>query len=549
MTGQDQQRILRVATALLLPFAACAVQWFFWQTIKPFVWFLFFPTVFFSSQLGGMAGGIASTAISSVLVWYFFLPPQLSFRLENSDNVYSVAVFMAMGFLFSLTHERLKRANRLATEALERKRAEHQLRRLAEVVARIAAVHDLPGLMAIVRRAARELTGADGATLVLRDGDQCHYADEDAIGPLWKGQRFPLTACISGWAMLHAEPVAIEDIYADQRIPHAAYRPTFIKSLTMVPINREAPVGAIGCYWQGRHRATAEELGLQQALADAMAVGLANLDLIGQLETARQEAELAASEIGLLNASLERRVEERTAELTAANRELDAFAYAVTHDLRAPLRALSGFSRALEEDYGSQLTGEAQEFLDEIGSASRKMGELIDGILALSRSTRGGLQRETIDLSAMAERIREELVQADPARRVNWQIDAGLLAHGDARMLEVALRNLLGNAWKYSAAAAEPVIRVYAEEREGGRRFCIADNGAGFDMAHADKLFMPFQRLHRQDEFPGIGIGLATVQRIIQRHGGELDAAAVAGRGATFRFTLPEGSARKEVTA
>jgi len=152
--------------------------------------------------------------------------------------------------------------------------------------------------MAIVRGAVRELTGADGATLVLREDGHCHYVDEDAIGPLWKGQRFPLESCISGWAMLHAQPVAIEDIYADPRIPYAAYRPTFVKSLAMVPIGREHPVGAIGCYWAERHLASAEELELQQALADAMSVGLGNLELYRSLSDARQAAERAAAELG-----------------------------------------------------------------------------------------------------------------------------------------------------------------------------------------------------------------------------------------------------------
>jgi len=167
---------------------------------------------------------------------------------------------------------------------------------LAEVVQQIAQIRDLPALMAIVRRAARELTGADGATLVLRDGDNCHYADEDAIGPLWKGQRFPLTTCISGYAMLNAEPVIIADIYADPRVPHAAYRPTFVKSLCMVPIGRQKPLGAIGCYWADTHYATPIELELQQALADATAIGIANIALYRQLDEARQLAEARAAE-------------------------------------------------------------------------------------------------------------------------------------------------------------------------------------------------------------------------------------------------------------
>jgi hypothetical protein len=363
----------------------------------------------------------------------------------------------------------------------------------------------------------RELTGADGATLVLNEDGHCHYVDEDAIGPLWKGQRFPLQSCISGWAMLHAQPAVIEDIYADPRIPHAAYRPTFVKSLVMMPVGRDRPVAAIGAYWASPHRASEEELYLHRALADAMSIGLANIDLIQNLE---------------------RKVAERTAELSAANQELDSFAYAVSHDLRAPLRAMSGFSLALAEDYGDKLEGEARDYLDQIGIASRKMAELIDGILTLSRSTRGELRRDPIDISAMSAAILAELAHAEPGRRVAVAVEPGLAAVGDARMIEVVLRNLLGNAWKYTARTADALIRVNAEPGPCGTCFRISDNGAGFDMAHAGRLFKPFQRLHRQDEFPGIGIGLATVQRIVNRHGGEIRAEGAPGRGASFLFSL-----------
>jgi signal transduction histidine kinase len=246
-------------------------------------------------------------------------------------------------------------------------------------------------------------------------------------------------------------------------------------------------------------------------------------------------------EILLLNADLERRVLERTGELTAANMELDAFAYAVSHDLRAPLRAMIGFSKALTEDYGGQLTGEAREYLDQIDIASRHMGQLIDGLLALSRSTRGELRRESVDISALAGRILEELAREDPDRKVPWQIEPGITVHGDSGMMESLMTNLLGNAWKYTAGTAEPLIRVYSEQDVNARRICVADNGAGFDMKYAERLFKPFQRLHRQNEFPGIGIGLATVQRIVHRHGGAISADGTPGQGATFRFTMPPG--------
>jgi len=250
------------------------------------------------------------------------------------------------------------------------------------------------------------------------------------------------------------------------------------------------------------------------------------------------ERKLAEAEIKRLNADLEKTVEVRTAELRAANTELDSFAYAVSHDLRAPLRAMSGFSQALTEDYGEHLDGDARVYLDQISLASRHMSDLIDGLLVLSRSTRGELKQEALDISTMSERLLAELTAAEPARPVAWTVEPGMQAQGDATMIEVVMRNLIDNAWKYTGKTPDATIRVYTGDSEGQRCFCVSDNGAGFDRAHAGKLFQPFQRLHRQEEFPGIGIGLATVQRIVHRHGGAIWAEGAPDQGATFCFTL-----------
>jgi signal transduction histidine kinase len=250
---------------------------------------------------------------------------------------------------------------------------------------------------------------------------------------------------------------------------------------------------------------------------------------------------LKAAEAALLesNATLEARVAERTAELTAANQELETFAYAVSHDLRAPLRALSGYSTALQEDFGAGLNREAKGYLEHIAQAVHTMSELIDGLLALSRSTRGGLRQDRVDVSMLARRRLAELADSEPQRQVAVEVEEGIVVQGDERMLASALVNLLDNAWKYTGATPEPRIRVQAGEVGVLRGFCVSDNGAGFDMAHAGRLFKPFQRLHRQSEFPGIGIGLATVERIVHRHGGEIAVHAEPGVGATFCIGLP----------
>lgn len=268
--------------------------------------------------------------------------------------------------------------------------------------------------------------------------------------------------------------------------------------------------------------------------ADGRALALQG---ITQDITDRRAAEDAVRE---LNARLEQRVAERTAELQAANAELDSFAYAVSHDLRAPLRAMSGFAEALVEDHGPHLDAEARDYLEQIMQASRRMGELIEGLLVLSRSVRGVLRNDDVDLSALAERTVAELRRGEPGREVQVTIEPGLHVRGDRRMLDAVMNNLLANAWKYTARQPHAAIRVVSQYEEGHRWVCVSDNGAGFDMAHAGRLFKAFARLHRQDEFPGIGIGLATVQRIIQRHGGRIVADGVPGQGASFRFTVPE---------
>ena len=247
----------------------------------------------------------------------------------------------------------------------------------------------------------------------------------------------------------------------------------------------------------------------------------------------------AEEEIRDLNAELEQRVAARTAELEAANKGLEAFSYSVSHDLRNPLRSIDGFSQALLEDYTDVLDKQGKDLLGRVRAAAQRMGRLIDDLLVLSRVTRGEMRRGPVDLSALASATVEELRKESPERQVEFIIAEGLVANGDARLLCIVLENLLGNAWKFTSKHASARIEFGATTQGDGKtEYFVRDDGAGFDMAYSGKLFGPFQRLHSTSEFSGSGIGLASVQRIVHRHGGRVWAAGEVERGATFYFTL-----------
>ncbi len=237
---------------------------------------------------------------------------------------------------------------------------------------------------------------------------------------------------------------------------------------------------------------------------------------------------------------LQETVEARTRALASSNRELEAFCHSVSHDLRAPLRTLDGFSEALLEDYGDRLDAQARDYLQRIRKGAERMGQLIDDLLRLSRITRHELRLEALDLVPMARSIFEDLRAAEPQREVRLDMPATLPVRGDSRLLRIMLENLLSNAWKYTRPRKVAEITLGISEEGGETVYWIRDNGVGFDMSYADKLFGVFQRLHHQDEFPGTGVGLATVARIVERHGGRIWADAEKGLGAIFFFTLGE---------
>jgi len=252
--------------------------------------------------------------------------------------------------------------------------------------------------------------------------------------------------------------------------------------------------------------------------------------------------------VELANVRLEREIKERkraeeeiqrtNRELSATNKELEAFSYSVSHDLRTPLRSIDGFSQALLEDYADKLDATAQEHLQRVRRAAQRMAALIDDMLNLSRVTRCELHREKLDLSAMAKLIAAELQEAEPSRHVEFVIESGLTAVGDPQLLHAAMENLFRNSWKYTSGHPTARIEFGSSVEKEKHSFLVRDDGAGFDPRYADRLFGAFQRLHTAKEFPGTGIGLATVQRIIHRHGGEVWAEGAVEKGATFYFTL-----------
>ncbi len=251
-----------------------------------------------------------------------------------------------------------------------------------------------------------------------------------------------------------------------------------------------------------------------------------------------EEMKQADAEIRQLNASLERKVSERTGQLESANREMEAFAYSVSHDLRAPLRSIDGFSLALLEDYGDRLDGNGKDYLSRVRAAAGRMGQLIDDMLKLARVTKGEMTMEPVNLSALALSAVDSLRRMEPDRAVDVSVAEGLSAKGDPSLLKVVLDNLLGNAWKFTGSHPSAHIEFGFAEIKGERAYFVRDDGAGFDMNYADKLFITFQRLHSEKEFKGTGIGLTLVQRIIRRHGGRIWAEGAVERGATFYFTL-----------
>ncbi|BAY47142.1 GAF sensor signal transduction histidine kinase [Scytonema sp. HK-05] len=310
-----------------------------------------------------------------------------------------------------------------------------------------------------------------------------------------------------------------------------------IRANLVVPLLQGQNLWGLLCIHQCRapREWQAIEIEFATQIASHLGVALQHAELLADLQAEVQERQQAEQAVQSLNQGLQRAI----IELEAVNKELEAFSYSVSHDLRAPLRSIDGFSQALLEDCHDQLNANGQDYLRRIRAATQRMGQLIDDLLNLSRVTRSEMYLEPVDLSLLASSICTELQQSQPERQVEFVIQTGLLAQGDIRLLRVLLVNLLNNAWKFTSKHTQARIEFRVSKSESGVPvYFVRDDGAGFDMTYTHKLFGPFQRLHNMRDFPGNGIGLATVQRIVHRHGGRVWAEGEVERGATFYFTL-----------
>lgn len=387
---------------------------------------------------------------------------------------------------------------------------------LTDVVEKLSLANTLPMITQTVAAAARKLSGADGATFVLRDQNHCFYADETAISPLWKGRRFPLETCISGWAMNHRQVVVIEDIYKDSRIPHDAYRPTFVKSLCMVPIRAEAPMGAIGNYWADGYCPDPEEIKLLQVLANSAAIALENFQLKESLKSS------------VKNDSADREKEFETAIHTLA------------HDLRNPLSTMMLFTELLQNKLGSTQDQKMLSYIESILKTGRHANEQIRKMLSLYSVRSRKLEKTEVNLSSVVYDITEQLKAQAGGRKIRVEIESDVIVMADAHLIRLALENVLGNAVKYTARNSQALIQFKKlGATDSSILFCVKDNGDGFHNEESHKLFRPMSRLHSEAEFAGTGLGLASSAKIVEMHGGSIRAEGVKGHGATFYFELP----------
>lgn len=380
---------------------------------------------------------------------------------------------------------------------------------LLDTVSALASARDEAGVCNIVRRAARDLTGADGVTFVLRRGSHCYYADEDAIGPLWKGRQFPMDTCISGWAMLHRQHVVIPDIYSDERIPHDAYRPTFVKSLVMMPVRREDPIAAIGAYWASNHEATPAEIGVLQSLADAASLALHNVQLDANLKDALHQ--------------------ERGARESAesASRLKDEFLALLSHELRTPLHVINNWLWQLKQ--GKSISPMIlTRALEVIERNTALQARLVDDLLDVSRAAAGkmSIDSQLLDLGSLCTSVVElsQPAATDKSIALTLNLKDTSKIWGDPDRLHQVLNNVVSNAIKFSAKGGRVEVKVARDDSMAC--VIVTDEGEGVSPEFLPFMFDRFRQadagmMRRQG---GLGLGLTIVRDIMALHGGTVRA-------------------------
>lgn len=391
---------------------------------------------------------------------------------------------------------------------------------LIDAVRDLSRAREIHDVVDVVRHAARRLVDADGATFVLREGDQCFYVDEDAISPLWRGQRFAMTDCISGWSMNHDESVVIPDVFVDDRIPQDAYRKTFVHSLIMTPIGAPSPLGAVGVYWAGAHQGTDAEVVVLRALADSAAVALENVRVLTELD----------------------RASAKTEQLELTNRDLAAFASIAAHDLRAPLTKILGHAENVQDLDRDHLTADGMAELDAMQRQVHKMSGLIQTVLDYSFAASQDLVREPVPLRPLVRNVIDDLSATITQRAVTIDIGDLPTVYGSPRLIERVVQNLVANAVLY-AGPDEPRVWITGLVAPADTGLVVADNGPGVPAAERQTIFEMFTRGSAAHRATGTGIGLAFAQRVVERHSGTLTVAESAVGGAAFTMTLPKPGA------
>lgn len=389
---------------------------------------------------------------------------------------------------------------------------------LVRAVRDLSLAHSLEEITAVVRNAARDLVHADGATFVLRDQEQCHYVDEDAISPLWKGMKFPLSACISGWCMLYKEQLTIKDIYQDDRIPHDAYRPTFVKSLAMTPIRKNNPIGAIGTYWAESYRPSEEELEALQSLADSTSIAIKNINTLNKLK-------------------------ERTLNLERINQRLNRFTWIVSHDLKEPLRNINLNLSFLEGELLDQgkITKEddSYSYFQKINSSIATSKQLISDLLEVTKLENYQHSIKPVDLRTVIKEVLEILEGTIKEKNGIIECEELPTVRTDPVLITRVFQNIIANAVKFHKDGIPPEVKINASLSGSNWVVAIKDSGIGIPEDIQHKVFDFFTHVHNRVDYPGSGVGLSICKKIIEDLGGEIWIDSPKDEGCTISFTLP----------